>query len=178
VATYDPDTGTRQPAGGAHAPGATAVRPGLALLRTWARAVRSPGLAAVSAIGSVYAVVEMVLLLAGTIDRASALAAFLLVFAPPTLVATLPDTTVLWRVTALVVGLHAGPILHSPIEQLSPSAYLDSWVPTPAGDAPDLTKAALPPVDGVLFYDVAVRNLDGAGDLPFADDLARIPEDA
>jgi hypothetical protein len=136
VATYDPDTGTRQPAGGAHAPGATAVRPGLALLRTWSRAVRSPGLAAVSAIGSVYAVAEMVLLLAGTIDRASALAAFLLVFAPPTLVATLPDTTVLWRVTALVVGLHAGPIVHSPIEQLSPSAFLDSWVRPPPGPRP------------------------------------------
>lgn len=104
------------------------------LLRCWLGSVRSPWLAAVASVGSIYAVAEMALVLAGVLTEVSAIGAFLLVFAPPTVIATLPDATVLWRVGALFVGLHVGPLLHTPLETLSFGAFLDSFGAAIGGD--------------------------------------------
>lgn len=96
-------------------------------MRTWLRAVRSPWLAAISSVGTVFAVVQLWRALTGSIDEASMLVSLLLVFGSPTVVATLPHTTVLWRVGALFVGMHVGPVINSPMEELSFGAFLDSW---------------------------------------------------
>lgn len=104
------------------------------LARTWVQAVRSPWLALVSGLGSGYAIGEMLLVATGRWETATALGAFLLVFAPATLIATLPDTTVLWRVASLGVGLHFGPIVYAPMDGLSFGAFLDSWATAISGD--------------------------------------------
>lgn len=96
-------------------------------VRTWLRAVRSPWLAAISSVGTAFAVVQVWRTSTGSIDEASMLVSLLLVFGSPTVVATLPHTTVLWRVGAVFVGMHVGPVINSPMEELSFGAFLDSW---------------------------------------------------
>ena len=103
-------------------------------VRTWLGAVRSPWLAATSSVCSVIALVQMARFTAGQIDEVSVITSIFLVFGPATVVATLPDATVLWRVASIGVGMHVGPVIHTPMETLSFGAFLDSWGAAFSGD--------------------------------------------
>lgn len=108
------------------------------LLRTWARAIRVPWLAAVSAAGSALVIVQLLRIAVGSIEEASIVVSLLLVFAVPTLITTLPQSTVQWRVASLLVGLHLGPVLATPMEQVSVGAFLDSFGAAFSGDGTGL----------------------------------------
>lgn len=102
--------------------------------RAWLRAIRWPKLALASAVGSAYAAAELVRLVVGSIEETSMVVSLLLVFGTPTLIATLPQQTVLWRVGAIAVGLHVGPIVYAPLTELSLAAFFDSWAAAMGGD--------------------------------------------
>lgn len=98
-----------------------------AFARTWWQAVRAPWLASASLAGCAFLSVQLLLLVFGTVEDASRVTGLLMVFGPATVIATLPDTTVQWRVGSLWVALHAGPLSYAPPEGVSFGAFLDSW---------------------------------------------------
>lgn len=95
--------------------------------RTWWHAVRAPWSASVALAACVLLAIQLLRLVFGTVEGPSTLTGLLMVFGPATVVATLPDTTVLWRVGSILVALHAGPVSYAPLESASFGAFLDSW---------------------------------------------------
>lgn len=89
--------------------------------------MRAPWTAAVSLAACALVAIQLLRLVFGTLEEASMLTSLLLVFGPATAIATLPDTTVLWRVASVLVALHAGPLSYAPPEVISFPAFLDSW---------------------------------------------------
>lgn len=130
----DPHHRTWAVATGRSSPAGADVATPSGLARTWARAVRWPWLAGVTGLGTAYAIAQVLRVLYGPLDETSVVVSYLLVFAAPTLVATLPQTTVLWRVGALFVGLHVGPVVYAPLERLSVGGFMDSWGAAIGGD--------------------------------------------
>jgi hypothetical protein len=97
------------------------------LARTWVRAIRWRWLAAASAATTLFVLVQLLRLLYTPLESVSIVTSLLLLFGMPTLIATLPATTVRWRVSALLVGIHVGAILNSPVESLSLADVRDSF---------------------------------------------------
>lgn len=120
------------------ATGGTRRSPDIATLagfaRTWWRAVRAPWTAAVSLAACALVAIQLLRSVFGALEEASMVTSLLLVFGPATAIATLPQSTVLWRVASLGVAMHAGPISYAPPEAISFSAFLDSWGRTISDD--------------------------------------------
>ena len=102
----------------------------LGLARTWRRAVRVPLAASLSAGASLLGLVQILRMAFGSLESAGGLSAAALVFGTATLIATLPDSTVLWRVSSLAVAMHAAPIFYATPESVSFLAFLDSFAAT------------------------------------------------
>lgn len=94
--------------------------------RTWVRAIRSPWLAAASAACTVVVLAQLVRLVCTPLEQLSVVISLFLLVGTPTLIATLPATTVWWRVSSLLVGLNIGPVLNSPVESVSVRAYIET----------------------------------------------------
>ena len=95
--------------------------------RTWWHAVRAPWIAAISLAACALLGIQLLRLVLGAVEAPSTLTGLLMVFGPATVIATLPDTTVLWRVGALFIALHVGPLTYAPPDRLSFGGFLDSW---------------------------------------------------
>jgi hypothetical protein len=130
----------RPPAAIVHRPGsprraivATAMADGISDVttvagvgRAWLRAIRRPWVAAASAVATGFVVIQLLRVLTTPLEHTSALVSLSLVLGMPALIATLPKTTLRWRIASLLVGLQVGPILNSPVESFSVSAYVDT----------------------------------------------------
>ena len=90
------------------------------------RAIRWRWLAATSAVTTLVVLIELLRVLCTSLEQASVVISWLLVVGAPTLLVTLPETTLRWRLVALLVGFNVGTIVNSPVTTLSLGAYTES----------------------------------------------------
>ena len=90
------------------------------------RAIRWRWLAATSAVTTLVVLIQLLRVLCTSLEQASIRISWLLVLGAPTLLVTLPETTLRWRLVALLVGFNVGTIVNSPVTTLSPGAYTES----------------------------------------------------